>query len=94
MEHFFHPKEAKLNNFANLPAVPKKLYMFLKVYFLTKYNVIEILQNFERVMWNHILVNIPNFKSIDAKLKKSYAEISCIRFITLPAKNENFDFKK
>ena len=36
----------------------KKLYM------------IEMLQNFERVLWNHILVNIPNFKSIDAKLKK------------------------
>ena len=36
----------------------KKLYM------------IEMLQNFERVLWNHILVNIPNFKSINAKLKK------------------------
>ena len=36
----------------------KKLYM------------IEMLQNFERVLWIHILVNIPNFKSIDAKLKK------------------------
>ena len=36
----------------------KKLYMFLKVYFWR--HVIEILQNFERVLWNHISVNILN----------------------------------
>ena len=47
----------------------KKLYVFLKVYFFWC-NVIEILQSFEWVLWNHILVNIPNLKSIDAKLKK------------------------
>ena len=35
-------------------------------------NVIEILQNFEKMLCNHILVNVPNFKSIDAKLKRLY----------------------
>ena len=33
--------------------------------------MIQILQNFERVLWDHILVNnILNFKSINAELKK------------------------
>ena len=54
----------------NVPDVAKKLYMFLKVYFKICYKIYKMLQNFERVLWNHILVNIPNFKSIDAKLKK------------------------
>ena len=51
-----------------VPDVQKKNYMFWKSIFWR--NVIEILQNFEKVLWNQILVNIPNFKSIDAKLKK------------------------
>ena len=68
----------------------KTLHVFKSIFWR---NVIEILQNFERVLWNHILVNIPNFKSTDAKLK-SYAEISCARLITIPAKNENFNVKK
>ena len=30
----------------------------------------EIVEDFERVLWNHILFILRNFKSIDAKLKK------------------------
>ena len=58
-----------VSTFFKIPGVPKKNFKcFQKSIFWR--NVIEILQNFERVLWNHILVNIPNFKCIDAKLKK------------------------
>ena len=30
--------------------------------------MIKMLQNFEKVFWNYILVNFSNFKSIDVKL--------------------------
>ena len=55
--------------------------------------MIEVLQNSKRVLWNHILVNLPNFKSADAKVK-SYAQISCVRLITIPGKKKEILMSK